>query len=88
MGTIDADKTITVTFEHSRSLDERQGASIQCAVLYTTPAGRRRVRVLNLNLPVVTLAASVFRFADMDAVVSYLLREGSENYNNLLFVLP
>ncbi|EMD35302.1 hypothetical protein CERSUDRAFT_124650 [Gelatoporia subvermispora B] len=74
-GTLDADKAVSVLFDHGRTLDEREYAFIQCATLYTTAAGQRRVRVLNLALEVAALAGNVFRFADMDAVVSHMVRE-------------
>ncbi|KAH9886074.1 sec24-like protein [Cubamyces lactineus] len=74
-GTMDADKTIAVSFEHTRTLDDRQYAFIQAALLYTTVTGERRVRTFNVALRVVTLAGNVFQYADMDATVSYMLRE-------------
>ncbi|TFK84659.1 sec24-like protein [Polyporus arcularius HHB13444] len=74
-GTLDADKTLAIALEHVRTLDDRQYAFIQSALLYTTREGQRRVRVHNVALRVVTLAGNVFQFADMDAVVSLLLRE-------------
>jgi protein transport protein SEC24 len=64
------------TISHSYKLDTRGQAHIQCAALYTTPQGERRVRVLNLALTVADLAGNVFRYADMDAVVSHLSKEG------------
>lgn len=76
-GTIDADKSICVTFGHNHALSEREYAHIQSALLYTTVTGERRVRVCNLALQVASLAGNVFRFADMDGVVSVLVREGS-----------
>lgn len=77
-GTVDADKAICVTFEHASRLDDRQYAFIQSAILYTTVTGERRVRVHNLALRVVSLAGNVFQFADMDATVSYMVREGEK----------
>ncbi|KAH8084302.1 sec24-like protein [Cristinia sonorae] len=74
-GTIDADKALTVVLEHTHTLDERKHAYLQCAVLYTTADGHRRVRTCNVALQVGGLAGSVFRFADMDTVVSHMVRD-------------
>ncbi|KAH9917662.1 sec24-like protein [Epithele typhae] len=74
-GTMDADKTVSFTLEHARTLDDRLYAFIQSAILYTTTDGERRVRVQNMALRVVTLAGNVFQYADMDATVSHMLRE-------------
>jgi protein transport protein SEC24 len=62
---------------HSGSpLTEREPASIQVAILHTTRTGERRVRVLNLRLGVTSLIGNVFRYADPDAVVGILTKEG------------
>nr|QIE48582.1 hypothetical protein [Trametes gibbosa] len=74
-GTIDADKAISVALEHTRTLDESQFAFIQAALLYTTVAGQRRVRTFNVALRVAALAGNVFQYADMDATLSYMIRE-------------
>lgn len=65
-----------VVFDHGHTLDDRSFAFVQSAVLYTTVTGERRVRVCNVALQVVSLAGNVFRFADMDTVVSVMIREG------------
>ncbi len=84
LGVVHADAAFSVQLEHSSgsaltrgvALDEREYAHLQCAVLYTTVDGRRRVRVLNLALQVSALAGNVFRFADTDATVCHLAKEG------------
>lgn len=75
-GTLDSDKAVCVVFDHAHALDERQYAFIQSAVLYTAVDGQRRVRVSNVAIPVAALAGNVFRYADLDTVVSVMVREG------------
>ncbi|CAE6469630.1 unnamed protein product [Rhizoctonia solani] len=72
-----ADNAIFTTFTHSERLDDRREAHIQCATLYTSRTGERRVRVLNIAVQVSTLAANVFKNADLEVVCCTFAREGS-----------
>lgn len=76
IATSHADNAVLATFTHSGRLDDRREAHIQCATLYTTRSGERRVRVLNLAAQVSTLAANVFKNADLEVVCSTFTREG------------
>ncbi|KAI0036093.1 sec24-like protein [Vararia minispora EC-137] len=76
LGILDADKAITCTFSVHKALSSREYAFFQAAILYTTVQGERLVRVINLAAQIAELAGNVFRFADMDAVTTYLARHG------------
>ena len=39
---------------------------MQCALLYTTTAGARRIRVHTLSLPCTNVMGNLFRSADLD----------------------
>ncbi|KAJ1977592.1 COPII coat Sec23p-Sfb3p heterodimer component [Dimargaris xerosporica] len=71
---IDSDKAIGVTFRHEGRLDERNDVYFQVALLYTTAAGARRIRVHNLALPVTGLIGNMFRNAEVDTSVNLLTK--------------
>lgn len=50
--------------------------SFQCAVLYTSISGQRRLRILNLCLMVSSDYNQLFRVADPDTLTTYLLKTG------------
>ena len=76
LGCVNDQTAIGVTFRHDARLDEKEMAYVQVATLYTTASGERRVRVCNLALGVTSLIGNVFRFADLDAVVTIFAKEG------------
>lgn len=77
-GVIDANKAMGVMFSYDGKLDSKLDAHFQCALLYTTASGERRVRCTN-TVASVSEGASMesMRFIDQDAVVSMCAREGS-----------
>ena len=72
---VDSDKTFAVRLAHDGVLKDTQEAAIQCALLYTTAEGQRRVRVHTISVPVTNAMGVIFRNADVDAVVNMSLKQ-------------
>ncbi|GAA5993798.1 hypothetical protein JCM5350_007675 [Sporobolomyces pararoseus] len=81
-GTLDADKAIAARIKHESKLDEKADAYFQCAALYTSSTGQRRVRVHNIAVPVTSLVNNVFRYADMDTTIALIAKESITQTNN------
>ena len=75
-GVIDADKAVGVMFSYDGKLDPKLDAHFQCALLYTTASGERRVRCTNTVASVSEGASESMRFIDQDAVVNIIAKEG------------
>ncbi|XP_036306070.1 protein transport protein Sec24D [Pipistrellus kuhlii] len=74
MAAIDCDKAVTVEFKHDDKLGEDSGALIQCAVLYTTIGGQRRLRIHNLALSCSAQLADVYKSCETDALVNFFAK--------------
>ncbi|CAA0811286.1 Protein transport protein Sec24-like [Striga hermonthica] len=74
---IDCDKTIMVTLKHDDKLQESSECSFQCALLYTTVYGQRRIRVSTLSLPCTNMLSNLFRAADLDTQFACMLKQGT-----------
>ncbi|GJN25091.1 hypothetical protein PR202_gb12878 [Eleusine coracana subsp. coracana] len=72
---IDSDKTVMVTFKHDDKLQENAECGFQCALLYTTVFGQRRIRVINLSLPCTSQLSSLFRYADLETQFTCFLKQ-------------
>ncbi|GAA5838242.1 hypothetical protein JCM11251_003439 [Rhodosporidiobolus azoricus] len=81
-GTLDADKAIAARIKHEGKLDEKQDAHFQCAALYTSATGERRVRVHNISVPVSSLISNVFRAADLDTTITQITKDAISQTNN------
>ena len=75
-GVIDADKAMGVMFSYDGKLEAKLDAHFQCALLYTTASGERRVRCTNTVASVSEGAMDTMRFIDQDAVVNIIAKEG------------
>lgn len=49
---------------------------VQCALLYTTVYGQRRIRVTTLALPCTSMLNNLFRTADLDTQFACILKQG------------
>ncbi|NXX94834.1 SC24C protein, partial [Centropus bengalensis] len=74
MAGLDCDKTITVEFKHDDKLSEDSGALLQCALLYTSCAGQRRLRIHNLSLNCCMQLADLYRNCETDTLINYLAK--------------
>ncbi|XP_059643687.1 protein transport protein SEC24 C-like [Cornus florida] len=72
---IDSDKTIMVTLKHDDKLQDGSECAFQCALLYTTVYGQRRIRVSTLSLPCTSMLNSLFRLADLDTQFTCSLKQ-------------
>ncbi|XP_043782835.1 protein transport protein Sec24C isoform X2 [Cervus elaphus] len=71
---LDGDKTVTVEFKHDDRLNEENGALLQCALLYTSCAGQRRLRIHNLALNCCTQLADLYRNCETDTLINYMAK--------------
>ncbi|KAL3338292.1 hypothetical protein AABB24_030437 [Solanum stoloniferum] len=74
---IDCDKTIMVTLKHDDKLQDGSECSFQCALLYTTIDGQRRIRISTFSLPCTTMLSDLFRSADLDTQVACILKQAA-----------
>lgn len=76
-GNIDADKAVGAILKIEGKLEDHSSteAQFQCALLHTSSTGQRRVRCLNLTLPITRVIGNIFRSADMDATITLLTKQ-------------
>ncbi|XP_033369745.1 protein transport protein Sec24D isoform X1 [Parus major] len=74
MAAVDCDKAVTVEFKHDDKLNEDTGALIQCAVLYTSLSGQRRIRIHNIGLNCSSQLADVYRTCETDALINFFAK--------------
>ncbi|XP_078055458.1 protein transport protein Sec24C-like isoform X1 [Mustelus asterias] len=74
LAALDCDKAITVEFKHDDKLNEDNGAQIQCALLYTSCSGQRRLRIHNLSLNCCTQLADLYRNCETDTLINYFVK--------------
>ncbi|KAM6897922.1 protein transport protein Sec24C isoform 2-T2 [Xenentodon cancila] len=71
---LDCDKAITVEFKHDDKLSEETGALMQCAVLYTSCSGQRRLRIHNMAVNCCSQLADLYRNCETDTIINYFAK--------------
>ncbi|KAK1175018.1 protein transport protein Sec24D-like [Acipenser oxyrinchus oxyrinchus] len=74
MAAVDCDKAVTVEFKHDDKLNEDTGALMQCALLYTTVGGQRRLRIHNLGLNCSSQLADLYKSCETDALINFFAK--------------
>uniref|UniRef100_A0A1J3HXG5 Protein transport protein Sec24-like n=6 Tax=Noccaea caerulescens TaxID=107243 RepID=A0A1J3HXG5_NOCCA len=74
---IDCDKAVMVTLKHDDKLQDGAECAFQCALLYTTIDGERRIRISTLSLPCTNMLSNLFRAADLDSQFACMLKQAA-----------
>ena len=75
---VSPDQSFAVQISHEEGPLQGSVAYTQCALLFTTSAGERRIRVSTLATPVVSDLGEMYRAADGDACSAMMARLASE----------
>ncbi|KAA0724984.1 Protein transport protein [Triplophysa tibetana] len=71
---LDCDKTVTVEFRHDDKLSEETGALMQCAVLYTSCNGQRRLLIHNMAVNCCSQLADLYRNCETDTIINFFAK--------------
>lgn len=71
---IDSDKTIGVIMRSEGALAVDK-LSIQAAMLYSTPDGERKIRIMNVYIPLEKRFSTIYRYIDQEALYQLILKE-------------
>ena len=74
MGWVDSEASFGVELMHDGKLDDKLDTYIQCAMLYTTAWGERRIRLHNVSVGSAEKLGAAYKFSDMDTVVNLLCK--------------
>ncbi|CAI2351971.1 unnamed protein product [Caenorhabditis sp. 36 PRJEB53466] len=78
LASIDESKAFVAELEHDGGTLSGPDAFVQTAVLYTSMNGQRRLRILNLCLPLSDDYNELYRLADSHSVATLMLKEAVE----------
>ena len=69
--------THAVQITHEETLVTTNVTYIQCALLYTSSCGERRIRVLTMQVPVVSELQELYKAADTRGITALMAKVGS-----------
>jgi protein transport protein SEC24 len=75
VASISADSCFLFELGYDDSLKDERGAIFQLAIVYTTANGERYLRVHTLCVPVTTAPQRIFKGADVDTILNFLIRQ-------------
>ncbi|CAL8233984.1 unnamed protein product [Boreogadus saida] len=74
LAAVDCDHAISVELKHDDTLSEETGAFMQCALLYTTVGGQRRLRVHNLSLNCSSQLMELVKSCETDSLINFFAK--------------
>lgn len=72
---VDPNKAIAIEIKHDDKLPEEGQAYFQCALLYTSISGQRRLRIHNLAFSTCSQLSDLFRCCEMDTFVNVVSKQ-------------
>jgi len=75
---VDPDKAFAIQISHEDQIVTSNTTYMQCALLYTSSSGERRIRVHTMAIPVVADVAELYKAADGAACAALLAKLGVE----------
>ncbi|XP_031561696.1 protein transport protein Sec24C-like isoform X2 [Actinia tenebrosa] len=72
---INPQQAIAIEIKHDDKLQEDSTAYLQCALLYTSVSGQRRLRIHNLACNTCTQLSELFRCCEMDTFVNFVSKQ-------------
>lgn len=63
--------------KHDDKLSEDEGVYLQIALLYTSCAGQRRLRILNLSLKTCSQMADLYRSCELDTLINFFAKQST-----------
>jgi len=77
---LSSDTAFGVTIKYDFKLNDNLDSAFQCALLYTSVTGQRRIRIHTLTVSSTSLLGDVFKYSELDTTLNYLVKQCNNNY--------